>query len=118
MKRDMDLIRKILLKIEDIPYPNISNEFTIQDYHEDQISYHVMLLNEAGLIEAIDFSSHDGLSWIPTRLTWEGHEFIEASRDESRWEKAINIVKEKGGGLVFDVLKGVLIQLMTKAVMG
>ena len=54
-----------------------------------------MLLDEAGLIEAIDLSSRNGPAWLPQRLTWAGHEFIEASRDESRWHKALNLMKEK-----------------------
>lgn len=77
-----------------------------------------MLLDEAGLIEAIDLSSRNGPAWLPQRLTWAGHEFIEASRDESRWHKALNLMKEKGGGMVLDVLQSVLIQLMTKSVLG
>ena len=118
MKRDMDLVRKILLELEDTPYELGGFDLELKGYSPDQISYHVMLLNEAGLIEGHDLSTYSGPKWRPKRLTWEGHEFIEASRDESRWEKAKNIMKEKGSGMAFDVLRSVLIQLMTKAVLG
>ena len=118
MKRDMDLVRKILLELEDTPYELGAFDLELEGYSPDQISYHVMLLNEAGLIEANDLSTLGGPKWTPKRLTWAGHEFIEASRDESRWEKAKNIMKEKGSGMAFDVLRSVLIQLMTKAVLG
>ena len=118
MKRDMDLVRKILLELEDTPYELGGFDLELEGYSPDQISYHVMLLNEAGLIEANDLSTFGGKKWTPKRLTWAGHEFIEASRDESRWEKAKNIMKEKGSGMAFDVLRSVLIQLMTKAVLG
>jgi len=118
MKRDMDLVRKILLELEDTPYELGGFDLELEGYSPDQISYHVMLLNEAGLIEANDLSNLSRTEWRPKRLTWAGHEFIEASRDESRWEKAKNIMKEKGSGMVFDVLRSVLIQLMTKAVLG
>ena len=117
MKRDMDLVRKILLELEDIPYELGGFDLELEGYSPDQISYHVMLLNEAELIEANDLSTFGGPKWTPKRLTWAGHEFIEASRDESRWEKAKNIMKEKGSGMAFDVLRSVLIQLMTKAVL-
>ena len=118
MKRDMDLVRKILLELEDTPYELGGFDLELEGHSPDQISYHVMLLNEAGLIEANDLSTLGGPKWRPKRLTWAGHEFIEASRDESRWEKAKNIMKEKGSGMAFDVLRSVLIQLMMKAVLG
>ena len=118
MKRDIDLARKILLELEDTPYELGGFDLELEGYSPNQIAYHIMLLNEAGLIEALNMSSHSGPKWIPKRLTWAGHEFIEASRDESRWEKAKNIMKEKGSGMAFDVLRSVLIQLMTKAVLG
>ena len=50
-------------------------------------------------------------------LTWEGHEFAEAARDETRWEKAMGIVTEKGGAITIDVLKNLLSSLM-KAALG
>jgi hypothetical protein len=42
------------------------------------------------------------------RLTWLGHEFLEASREPSRWEKAKEISRKAGGltvGMMLDVLK-------------
>jgi hypothetical protein len=34
------------------------------------------------------------------RLTMAGHDFLEATRDETRWNKAMKTVSEKGGGAV------------------
>ena len=58
MKRDMDLARLILLKIEqtaDDPRSWINLE--VPDYTPAEVSYHVMILNEAGLIDACDLST-------------------------------------------------------------
>ena len=118
MKRDMDLVRKILLEVEGVSFEGGWIDLQIEGYSENEVSYHVLLLAEAGLIEAIDLSTNTSFAWAPKRLTWNGHEFIEASRDENRWEKAKTIMKEKAGGFVYDVLKTLLIQLMTKAVLG
>jgi hypothetical protein len=119
MKRDMDLVREIMLKLEERPDYDLGPvEIEIEGYSHNQLSYHVMLLHEAGLIEAMDLSSFSGLAWRPKRLTWAGHEFIEASRDNSRWEKAKAILKQKSGGIVFDVLKALLVQLAKEAVFG
>ena len=118
MKRELELIRLILLEIEKQPYDQGPIEAEIPGYTSAQISYHVLLLKDAGLIEAIDFSTFAGSDWKPTRLTWQGHEFLDASRDEGRWQKALSIMKEKAGGIAFDVLKELLLQYMRTSVFG
>jgi hypothetical protein len=47
-----------------------------------------------------------------SRLTWEGHEFLDAAQDESRWKKAMGLVAEKAGSVTTDVLKELLVQMM------
>jgi hypothetical protein len=89
----------------------------IEGHTDEEISYHVMLLAKEGLIEATDLSSSDGFAWKPSRLLWAGHEFLDAAKDDSRWDKAKAIVLKKGGGLTFDVLKAVLVELMKRAVL-
>ena len=118
VKRDMELVRLILLELEKEPYSQGPIELEIPGRTQDQISYHVMLLHEAGLINATDLSTFAGPDWKPTRLTWQGHEFLDASRDEGRWQKALNIMKDKAGVIAFDVLKELLIQLMRNSVFG
>jgi len=48
-------------------------------------------------------------------LTWEGHDFIQAAGKEVIWKKAFEIVKEKGGAITFEVLKGLVKSLALKA---
>ncbi len=116
MKRDMDLARKILLELEAAP-PG-APEFHVDGCDAEQVSYHVMLLNEAGLIEAIDASGAESMEWLPTRLTWDGHEFLDAARDDDRWQKAKDLMRDKAGTVVFSVLKEVLVKLTAGAVLG
>lgn len=118
MRRDMDLIRNILLELESQPSAGPLKDLRIESYNEDEISYHVLLLHEAGLIEALDASGRDRLQWWPIRLTWQGHEFLEASRDDARWKAAKEKIVGAGGGLVFEVLKQLLVTLMKNAVFG
>lgn len=47
-----------------------------------------------------------------TNLTWEGHEFAEAARDERRWKNAMGIVAERSGNITLDVMKQLLVSLM------
>lgn len=103
MKRDMDLIRLILIEVEKMVNWSDWEHTNIEDYTHEEISYHVMLLKEAGLIEAKGFC--DGGEWIPGRLTWDGHEFLDSTRNETVWKKVKGKITEMGGGLAFEVIK-------------
>ena len=116
MKRDMDLVRQILLEIEKQPFSGGWIDLSIEGHTPEGISYHVMILHEAGLVEALDLSSSGNIKWKPTSLTWEGHEFLEAARDNFRWKKATSTVLEKAGGITFGVLKQMLTKLMMEQV--
>ena len=115
MKRNMDLIRRILFEMEKQPFP-MRNKIglPIEGYSPDEITYHIVLLIEADLILGYDVAGKR----YPKRLTWAGHEFLEASRDEGRWKKAKTIMADKAGGFSFDVAKSLLIQFMKDAVLG
>jgi hypothetical protein len=115
MKRDLDLIRKILLTIEGAPKSKESNavEELESEHDYDILQYHLSLLLEAGLINAIDMSSGNQPygSYIVQKLTWSGHEFLDTARNDTRWEKAKEATK-KIAGISFDVLKALLIAWM------
>ena len=112
MKRDMDLGRKILLELEREKYdgsPQIYELPMIEDYSEAEIEYHVGLLQEAGLLLArVPF---DGSPLIPYKLTSQGHDFLDVARNQTTWEKAKKVVREKGGAATFSVFNTVLGQL-------
>ena len=44
---------------------------------------------------------------IAFNLTWDGHEFLDAIRNEGTWNKIKAFVKEKSASLSFDVIKAV-----------
>jgi hypothetical protein len=116
MKRDMDLARQILFEIESLPHhgDDVIFQPEIEGHSSDEVSYHIMLLVQAGYIEGEE--APDG--WHSGSLTWQGHEFLDAARDESRWNKAKKIVMEKGGAITFEMLKQLLLELMKNAVLG
>ena len=121
MKRNMDLIRKILIRIEEYPHfpeivsrkPEISID--VPGHDEEEINYHLKLLSQAGLILT---SSGGTLSyrWVQG-LTWQGHEFLELMKKDTYWNKAKEAMKETGG-MAFEVLMRILIETATKAALG
>lgn len=121
MERDMNLAREILLAVEKMPYSGIGRALQLPDRDSDVVNYHVMILADAGLIEAKMIGGHArGFVpvWQPKALTWAGHEFLDAARDEGRWEQAIATVRARTGGLALDVLKELLLHLAKSTVLG
>ncbi len=111
MKRDMDLVRKIMLAVEASERPLDSTLIRIAGYTPDTITEHMRLLNEAGLVEGISaYSVEHRLKWIELRLTWNGHDFLDAARNESIWTETVTEVRKKTGSAPFEVLKGLLME--------
>ena len=114
MKRDMALIRQMVLAIEDFPSGFAPRTLNIEGYTKEQVSYHAHLMIQAGLAEGSD-TMHMGSSSpeaILRKLTWEGLEFADAARDETRWKKAIGLVQDKSGSVTMGALTQVLVGLM------
>jgi len=118
MKREMDLSRKILQRLEEKEGASGWLKGYFEGYSDEQVSYHIKLLYEANLIEAIDTSSSSGFCWEAKNLTWDGHEFLEASRSDTVWNSAKDILQEKGVGMPFEILKQLLVQLAKDSVFG
>lgn len=117
MRRDLNLIRKILLAIEEAPTGWAPDDLEFEGYTAAQVAYHSYLLIDAGLArgEDVSGSGSDGPEGLISNLTWEGHEFAEAARDEGRWRKVMGTVAAKGGSVTLDVLKALLISAMKGA---
>ena len=83
MKRDMDLIRRILFVMEGYEHGYAPKNFAIENYSEEEVGFHVWLMGDAGLLDVIDSTSHDSISpeAFPLRITWAGYEFLEAARE-------------------------------------
>ncbi|TVQ90226.1 MAG: DUF2513 domain-containing protein [Bacteroidetes bacterium] len=110
MKRDIDLVRKILLEIEKKEDPTGWLIPEIEGYSEDEIIYHIKVLAEADFLDAKNLGGKGGFEWAAINLTWEGHEFLDAARNDTIWKKAKDIITGKMGTASFDVLKRLLIK--------
>lgn len=111
MKRDMDLIRFILLELEQSETWGHPGEMEFPNYSDKQVNFHQLLAIEAGLADGDIFEEYGADPHVMiNRLTWKGHEFLDASRESSRWEKAKGIA-DKAGGLTLDAMLEVLKKL-------
>ncbi len=117
MKRDFDLVRKILFTIEEAPTGDAPPTLAIEEYSNEQIGYHIYIMCEAGLLEGIETTAYGDTTPIAfaKRMTWSGHEFLDICRDENRWEKSMGYIN-KMGGVTIDVLKQTLVKISTDQV--
>jgi Hypothetical protein (DUF2513) len=120
MQRNMDLARAVLLELEKCPFKGGWHNISVEGQSEEDVSYHISLLYETGFIDAIDLTTMGSPhpEWKAKTITWEGHEFLDASRDNTRWERAKVVIKEKGGALTLEALKLVLSDLIRRALQG
>ena len=100
MKRDMNIIRLLLLQQE-------GQEVDLSSYTEDQLIYHAALLIEAGLVDGSIIPGEEGYPAMTTvnRMTWSGHDFLDAARNDSVWKKVTSGFAQKGLSTTFDLLK-------------
>lgn len=114
MKRNWDLIRKILIKLEE--KADIQSELSSEDirgFDRHTVSYHYNIMAHAGLITIEDNSSINDTDYSALSLTWQGHEFLDKIRNDSVWNKVKSTVQTKSLDLSFDVIKQVASSLIS-----
>jgi hypothetical protein len=85
MKRDWDVIRQILLEVENLSEferGNASYELGGEVEIDDQKNWHALLLWKAGFVSGIDASSMSGPSLDAPELTWAGHDLLDTLRSK------------------------------------
>lgn len=112
MKRDMELIRTILLIMEDDEPLSASNP-RLKGYEEDLVGRHVLLLMEAGLVVGHKVEPAKALPFgIADYITWHGYEFLDAARDEQAWKSTESALQKVGRDLR-SISLGILQSLLT-----
>ena len=112
MKRDLDLVRKILLEVEE------KDDGRAFQYTSDNLEpltwYNVCLMVDAGLLNRVGNLASGNIRKV--QLSWEGHEFLDSIRNEDVWTKTKEKLSAVGGTAALDVIKSVATNLITAAV--
>jgi hypothetical protein len=123
MKRDDDLIRKLMLDLEAASQP-ITQDHPVAGYGKDQVAYHLALIVRQGFADGpkplYPNTGEDPTiprAVIALRLTPAGHDFIASIRDAGIWAKVKERTASVSGGVALDVLKELAVSL-TKAHLG
>jgi hypothetical protein len=120
MKRDIELIRAILLKSEEQPPDKLlySTNIHVEGFDSATIDGHILLLEEAGLIEVQKAQTANDSPYSIKRLTWDGHDFVSNAKNPSVWKKFRTTLKEKGGTVAWAVMLDLLKQIAKQIVLG
>ena len=117
MKRDMELIRRLMLDIEARP---AGKQFTGEELYRDGddraiVAEHLVLLIEHGLVKGKAFQTFDGLELDHIMIlstTWKGHEFLDAVRNDTVWNKTKDKLASVGGTATVEIITQVASGLM------
>lgn len=111
MKRDMDLVRLMLLRTEAAGVDKeAADKYHVEceKYPEPVRAHQIAIMIEAGLIVGtVSGSPESGglpVRGIIGRLTWQGHEFLDAARDETTWKKVRDKVMKPAASFTFGIL--------------
>ncbi|MGI1660137.1 MAG: DUF2513 domain-containing protein [Desulfitobacterium sp.] len=120
MKRDMDLVRLILLEIEDKYRSTAIYDLAIEGYDTETVAYHCKILYEAGLISnyKAQYADNEIYGFGVGSLTWDGNDFLEKIRDDSQWKKVKDTITRKGLPMVIETIKSVANAFISAAVEG
>ena len=111
MKRDMELIRKILAQIkarDTLDYRPIA----VPDTDPAIVARHVELLHEAGLIEAMEPGAYKLPRLVVKDLTWAGHDLAAILENDTVWQKLRAAFPKELGSLPLAVIKSVGLPLL------
>lgn len=108
MKRDLDLIREILIKAEDAKDAVTDCDLVTPEHPIGEVAFNVELMQDRGLIEAT--VERAGLNNEPyaidvARITWEGYDCLDAIRSRKVWEKAKRAISSAVGDTSLSVVK-------------
>jgi hypothetical protein len=108
MKRDLDLVRQLMLQIEALPAaPPV--QYRMSEIEDPVLLAHLEMLIEAGLVNGRISRSQGARGDVisVSGLSWQGHEWIEMVRSQSLWNEVKSAVLDGGGVLTFELTKAV-----------
>jgi len=99
MKRDLDLIREVLLAIEDFEPETLSSLQGVspRDFSGTlpQNLHHITILIDAGYIDKVTEDLEP--TFVVRGMTMTGHDFLDAIRDKTVWEHTKTRLGQAGG---------------------
>ena len=113
VKRDMELVRELLLEIEANPQLNGRQfiDLPVGNHNPEEMAYTLSLLIGEGIV-----TGHIGMTMpLVSGLSWKGHELLDNIRDDNVWEgtkKAIKPLASVSVAVLAEIAKGEIKRLL------
>lgn len=109
-KLDFELCKIQMLRLEAGLEDGDITKFSLDQFKPENIAYNAKKLFDAELILVKGPRKGEGgyTAYIPRELTDNGRKFLEAAKDEARWQKAVQTVEAQGGTEVLGPLVAAL----------
>lgn len=108
MKRDLDLVRQLMLQIEALPAsPPV--QYRAGEVEDPVLLKHLEMLIAAGLVSGKISQSHGARGDVISisGLTWDGHEWVEMVRSQAVWNEIKTTLMEGAGAVTFELTRAV-----------
>ena len=114
MRCDWNLIREILFEIERREAAPFSTDgLLVGEHTEEQILHHARLLLDGEFIEGQDVSTFGGGGEVLVeRLTFEGHDLLNALRSPAVWQETHDRIQQAGGAFVAELVRDVAVSML------
>lgn len=119
MKRDLDLVRALLLRVEAADGSLCETDFEFKNYSSKQVDYHLELLIEKGFLDG-KVSRDWGRTIVNVQIhgvTWDGQDYLDTIRDDDLWKKIKKAIKAVTDTTTFEVTKQVATQVAIKQIL-
>lgn len=111
MKRDLNLLRDLLLSIESMSPEVQKTYFDFQHLCDDDVKlkYHIFLLVNANFVTYLDtkYSDDNYPRYFLFALTMDGADYLDSVRDNDIWTKTQNALSSVGKSITLNTVKTV-----------
>lgn len=115
MKRDLELVRGLLVEFENLGLNEVqeAKQIELPPWTTDEITYNCWVMWQSDLIEGIDCSSmSSGRNMLVRGLRPAGHDYLDAVRSETVWNKVKARAAEEGVSMSIEVAKALAISVI------
>lgn len=108
MKRDLDLVRSILMYVENANDEVDADDMATERWPIETVAYHVRLMAHHGLVDvsrdARDMNG-DTIELIVAGITWDGQDYLDSIREPKVWGRVKKTLAGTVGSTTLDVVR-------------
>lgn len=108
MKRDLDLVRSILMYVENADGEVDADDMATECWPIETVAYHVRLMSHHGLLDVSQDARDMNGSTIELTvagITWDGQDYLDSIREPKVWDRVKRTLAGTVGSTTLDVVR-------------